>query len=691
MTTDPYKYFRVEAHELLEGLTQGALELEKGAADRAMVGSLLRLAHTLKGASRVVKQPAMAEFAHGVEDILSPFRDTETRVPKDLAQPMLHLLDQIGTGLTALDHPSSGSVTPASRPASEEPLETVRVDVEEVEGVLGSLSEASVLLRKIQNEADALNHARRLASQLVEQMELSGNAPDDARDNARLRKLRPMAEEVSSAIGRLARRLGPGIDEVQSEISLTRECANRLRLLPSRSIFPAILRAVRDAAITLGKPAELETSGGDIRLDAQVLLTARDAILHLVRNAVAHGIESPPVRAAAGKPACGRIQFGIERRGNRVAFLCRDDGGGIDMAAIRRAVAKKGMVLPGGVESLGLREAIDLILRGGVTTTAMPTGISGRGIGLDVVRELTARLKGELSVETVAGRGTTVEICVPVSLTSVPAILVESDGVQASIPLDSVCETLRIAAADIVRGAGGEFIAYAGQTVPFLPISRVLTGVQTGVQKGAGNLGRKNWSAVIVKWGAARVAVGVDRLAGSGTVIVRSLPAVAAATRVVAGASLDAEGNPQLVLDPAGLVEAGQAAAPARAAAALRAPVLVVDDSLTTRMVEQSILESAGHQVEIACSGEEAIEKARARPYSLFLVDVEMPGMDGFEFVSQTRADPVLRGTPAVLVTSRNSPEDRLRGEQAGASAYIVKGEFDQRQFLQTIQQLVRC
>jgi two-component system chemotaxis sensor kinase CheA len=678
MTTDPYKYFRVEAHELLEGLTQGALELEKGSANRAMVGSLLRLAHTLKGASRVVKQPAVAELAHRVEDILSPFRDTETPVPKDLAQPMLHLLDQIGTGLAGLDHPPSASAT-ASRTVSDEPLETVRVDVEEVEGILSSLSEAAVLLRRIQNEAAALNHARRLASNLVQQIEDAGNAADDAR----MGRIRPLAEELSSSIERLGVRLGPGIDEVQREITLTREYANRLRLLPSRSIFPSVLRTVRDASTALGKQAQLETSGGDIRLDAHVLLTVRDAILQLVRNAVAHGLENPEVRTAAGKPPCGSIRLGIERRGNRVAFTCRDDGSGIDVAAIRQVAVKKGLVSPVAAESLGSRQAIDLILRGGVSTTAMPTGISGRGIGLDIVRELTARLKGEVSVETVSGQGTTVEISAPVSLTSVPAILVELAGVRASIPLDCVLETRRIAASEIVRGAAGEFIAYEGQTLPFFPMSAVLNG--------AVNLKREHWSAVIVASGPARVAVGVDRLAGGGTVVVRSLPAIAAASRVVAGACLDPEGNPQLVLDPAGLVDAaGQAQTRTRNAVGPRPPVLVVDDSLTTRMVEQSILESAGYEVEVARSGEEALEKARTRPYSLFLVDVEMPGMDGFELVSRMREDPVLRNTPAVLVTSRSAPEDRARGEQAGARAYIVKSEFDQGHFLQIIEQLVR-
>jgi len=511
-------------------------------------------------------------------------------------------------------------------------------------------------------------------------IELAGGASE----GVCLRKVQPMAEELSASIGHLARRVGSGIEEVQRELAFTRECADHIRLLPAKSIFPSVLRAVRDAATTLGKQAQLDTRGGDIRLDAQVLLTARDAILQLVRNAVAHGLESPQVRAAEGKPPCGRVQLGIERRGNRVAFICRDDGSGIDVRAIRRAAEKKGLVPPGSAESLGLRDAIDLLLRGGVTTAAEPTGISGRGLGLDIVRELTERLKGDVSVETVRGQGTTVEIRVPVSLTSVPALLVESDGMQASIPLDCVCETLRFDATEIVRSPAGEFIAYAGETVPFFPLSRVL--------KGSAGPPPKHCSAVIVASGAERVAVGVDRLAGGGTVIVRSLPAVAAASPVVAGASLDLEGNPQLALDPAGLVKAaGEAQARTRTAPTPRRPVLVVDDSLTTRMVEQSILESAGHVVEVARSGEEALEKVRSRPYSLLLVDVEMPGMDGFEFISRTRTDPALRDIPAVLVTSRSSPEDRLRGEQVGACAYIVKSEFDQRQFLQTIEQLVRC
>ncbi|MBV8780645.1 MAG: response regulator, partial [Phycisphaerae bacterium] len=199
------------------------------------------------------------------------------------------------------------------------------------------------------------------------------------------------------------------------------------------------------------------------------------------------------------------------------------------------------------------------------------------------------------------------------------------------------------------------------------------------------------WSAVIVEAACGRAAIAVDRLRAAANIVVRPLPRSARSSPLVSGASLNAEGEPQLVLDPEALVARARRAQAREIESApkKRACVLVIDDSLTTRMLEQSILESAGYEVEVATSAEEGLEKARARQYGLFLVDVEMPGMDGFEFVTRTRADARLSKTPAILVTSRNAPEDRRRGEQAGASAYIVKGEFDQSYLLRMARELV--
>ncbi|MEZ0243872.1 MAG: response regulator, partial [Sphingomonas sp.] len=325
-------------------------------------------------------------------------------------------------------------------------------------------------------------------------------------------------------------------------------------------------------------------------------------------------------------------------------------------------------------------DLVDLLLKGGVSTSGTVTEAAGRGVGLDVVREIAARLDGEVKARTGPGQGTSIELVVPVSLASLDALLVETgDGVSA-IPLAAVRHTVRLAPGDVTRGAEGESIVHDGKLIGFAPLARAM----------GGNARAAMGSAVVVSGATGLAAIGVERLQGAANVIVRPVPALAFADPVVAGLYLDARGVPQPVLDAEALVKTlGAAPAGIEPEPERALPILVIDDSLTTRVLEQSILESAGYEVDLAIHAEEGMEKARLRRYGLFLVDVEMPGMDGFTFVERTRADPVLSQTPAILVTSRNAPEDRQRGIDAGARGYIVKSEFDQREVLDLIRGLV--
>ena len=681
MGKDLYKYFRIEARELLDDLTRLVLELNRGgSADKSLVAKLLRLAHTLKGASHVVKQTSIAETAHAIEDILCPYRETEGPVPKTSTAEALRLLDQIAAKLKELaPSPEAKETTIGERPSLAEPLETVRVEVQEVEALLSSLSEAAVQVATIRNEAGAIKEVKQLADAIAHYLSVS----DPRQNGSGAAKVRAHAERLLGRAARLEQVLVGAVERTERELSESRERAYQLRLLPVDILFRSLGRAMRDIALVLGKQVDLQTSGADVRLDADVLVLLQDALLQLVRNAVAHGIETPGIRAASGKPSPGKIEVTVERKGARVAFVCRDDGAGIDVEAIRRAAVKKGAISAPDAEALGLKEAINLILHGGVSTTGTVTTLSGRGIGLDVVRDAVARLKGDISVETATGIGTTVEICVPVSLNSVNALLVESAGVGACIPLESVRQTMRISPQDIARSGMGESIPYRDRAISFLPLSQALG------RSSANGCERK--IAVVVACREAIAAVGVEKLLGTRSILVHSLSTAAAAKPVIAGATLDAAGNPLLVMDPAGLVQAVRHGQSAKASPAetKHLPILIIDDSLTTRMVEQNILESAGHRVELASSGEEALEMARAHKYGLFLVDVEMPGIDGFQFLARAREDPMLRGTPSILVTSRNSVEDRRRGEEEGVRGYIVKGEFDQGYFLATVTQLL--
>jgi two-component system chemotaxis sensor kinase CheA len=309
--------------------------------------------------------------------------------------------------------------------------------------------------------------------------------------------------------------------------------------------------------------------------------------------------------------------------------------------------------------------------------------VAGRGVGLDVVREAMERLGGDISVNIDPGRGTAFVLSIPSSITSIPVLLVEAGNGESTmaIPLDAVRQSLRLAPGDIARAAAGASILHEQHAVPFIPLAAALDSSRWSVGRG--------WTAIVIAGSGCVGAIGVERLVGTARMIARPLPAHLKSSPLAVGAALDGEGHPQLILDPDGLIAAAHGARAAEPhAAPSRRPVLVIDDSLTTRMLEKSILESAGYEVDVASCAEDGLDFARRKSFALILCDVEMPGMDGFTFVEQLRSDPALRNTPAILVTSRSAPEDRERGRAAGAHGYIVKSEFNQAELLAMIRPL---
>jgi two-component system chemotaxis sensor kinase CheA len=682
---DPYEYFRIEAREIRDGLSRGILQLEKGAAPEIVAG-LLRLAHTLKGAARVVRQPTIANHAHAIEEALAPVRESGGSVERDLTDRLLSLTDAISSEMAKLDAPpvARSAATQSSAP-HEDDLGTTRAEIADMDALLDGVAEATTQLRGLRRNATAVEKARRLSDLLIEQMAPGPVGESAATIGASAIKARSTAEDLRSLIGSVERNLSGAIEQTDRELREVREAAERLRLLPVSTLFTSLERVVRDTAPSLDKEATFSAWGGEVRIEAAVLSVVLSALIQMVRNAVAHGIEPPTERVRLGKPRAGHIELEVTRRGNRVAFTCRDDGRGIDVDAVRRVAEQRGL-LPADGAARAAGEILRVLLKGGLTTAGAVTHAAGRGIGLDVVRDAAKRLGGDVAVDTNANRGTTLTLDVPLLLSALDALLVDVGGVSAAIPLAAVRRTIRLTQGDVTRTPEGDAIVYEGKVIPFVPLRRALGQKITPAHF------ETERSVVVIEGNTALAAVGVGRLLGVSNVIVRPLPALAAAATFVIGASLDADGAPQLVLDPAALVSdaVGRARTEPAPSAEAAAVVLVIDDSLTTRMMERSILESAGYEVDLATSAEEGLDKAHKRRYQLFLVDVEMPGMDGFSFVEQTRADPLLREVPAILVTSRNAPEDRRRGIEAGASDYVVKSDFDQNALLATIRGLVR-
>jgi two-component system, chemotaxis family, sensor kinase CheA len=669
MSGDPYKYFRIEARELVDQLAREALELDKQPDAPERVALMLRLAHTLKGAARVVKQAAIAERAHAIEDALAPFR-TGGALTRECVDRLLKWTDEIGEGVEALSEPKPVAQTSGQPVPVEERTRTLRADLAEVDALLDGLGEAGVLSAGLSSDLAGLERVQELARRIGEPLRSGGDA-------------RALSSELENLSGRLRRELATRAEQLERELRQLRDTGERLRLIPVERIFQPLERTLRDAATSLGRRVRFEARGGDVRLDADVLDAVQAALVQAVRNAVAHGIESEEERASLGKPREGRVQLEVTRSAGRVTFRCRDDGRGVDLASVRRAAEQRGMsAVDAG--ALDTEPLLERLLQGGISTAAAVTEIAGRGVGLDVARDTARRLGGRVGIQTEPGRGTALELIVPISLAALPALLVEVGGRVAAIPLDAVRRTLRVATQDLARSARQHGLPFEGCVIPFVPLGRALRADVRPLRSAA------FWSVVVLESGGSRAALGVDRLCGVETVVVRALPAGTPVDPVVSGASLDAAGNPQLVLDPA-CVLASALGAEVEAEEAARPPrrVLVIDDSLTTRMLEQSVLEAAGYEVDLAASAEEGLEKAQRSAYALFLVDLEMPGMNGFEFIARTRADAALREIPAVMMTSRSAPEDRRRGLAAGASDYFVKSEFDQNVLLARIRELV--
>lgn len=686
MADDPLRYFRVEAKELAEQLQKGVLELEQGGGAQAMQ-RMLRAAHTLKGAARVVKQREIADLAHALEDALAPYRQAPNNLEPDVISSLLERVDAIDDRASRLaPAPAPSAASRAADPAPErpsaaqEPFRTVHADVDEMDALIESIAEAHVQLGSVRRSFTDIERARGLSELLCDQ--LAAHQRELRGGGSGLRVGYAVAEELRGVLARVDRTLALSIDHAERELAQVQGAARGLRLLPVSELFATCERAVRDAAQALGKQVRVETEGGNVRLEADALLLLQGALIQLSRNAVAHGIERPAERIAAGKPAHGTIRFEIKRRGDRVACTCRDDGRGVDLEAVRDAAARRGLLSPHDQPSAS--QLVEILLDGGITTARHVTEVSGRGVGLDVVREAIRQLSGEVSMGTEPGRGSWFELIVPMSLASFAALRVRAGDVVAAIPLDAVQRTMRIEARDIMDAPEGQRVVFAGESLPFMPLISAL-GWDDPNAYGA------SWASVVVEAGGQRVAIGTDRLLDTTHAMLKPLGRYAPARACVAGAALDREGMPELVLEPEGLVAAVLSGAARASSDVRRRPcVLVIDDSLTTRMLEQSILESAGYEVAVAASAEEGLEAALARRFDLCLVDVEMPGMNGFELVARMRADPKLSDTPAILVTSRNAPEDRARGLAVGARGYIVKSEFDQVALLALIRSLLR-
>jgi two-component system chemotaxis sensor kinase CheA len=463
--------------------------------------------------------------------------------------------------------------------------------------------------------------------------------------------------------------------------TVLREDLRSLRMVPAALMLEPLRRTVREVAGRLGKTVELEVSGGDVRLDRRIVDELRDPLLHLVRNAADHGVETGEARRAAGKPEVGHLSVRIEPRGSRIGVVVEDDGRGLDLETVRASAVRKGLLTAEAAGRLPDAEAARLIFLPGFSTASAVTEISGRGVGLDVVQSTVVRLGGAVDVSSVPGRSTRFDLELPLTLAATAAILFRIGRDVGALSADAVERVLLLGPGDVGSVAGRATVEVGAVQVPFAWLSQLL-GLAPG------RMAAKAQPALVLALGAQRAVVAVDEVLGQQEVVVGALGLRAARASHLAGASVLDDGRVVGMLNAAEVVRRVQPAS-LRAQAPQSTRVVVADDSLTTRSAMRAVLELAGYQVTPAADGEEAFQIVRDQGAALVVSDVQMPRLDGLGLTARLKADPRLRSIPVILVTSLDAPEDRAAGLAAGADGYLVKREVQRGKLLELVRQLL--
>ena len=703
--------FLAELEEQLRGMTADLLALESARGDPALLASLFRAAHTLKGAARAAGVKPVEEVCHALEARLARVRDQGAEIGEaefPLFFRAVDALTAVGRRVAAggpADDPElarllrgfrgppgipAGTPAPAVAPAEVPPPGgaaerrgearpaggEVRVDAARLDALVAAAGELLTAAEAVAARPAELRELREAAVRWADAWRAAGPhaaprqpAPEDHRlVLRRLDRLAAAAEEDARALGRLAEQVGHHVQQ--------------LRMAPFAEACEPLPRAVRDVARAAGKEARLQVRGADVHADREVWAAVRQALLHLVRNAVDHGIEPPDARLRAGKPPGGTVTCAAALHGDRVIVTVADDGAGLDGAALRAALERRGGPVPAGDAEL-----VRSLFRGGISTRAEATLVSGRGVGLDSVRAAVERVRGGVDVSWKAGEGSTFRLQLPLTLTQVRAVLVRAGKEVLAFPSTDVERIVRASPAGLRRVDGRAVLAVADAPVPLLDLAR-LVGAAAGEARTA------SFPVLLTGAGGRRLGIAVDEVLAEQGLLARPVHRLRDPPRWLAGATILSSGRVALLLNPAALLEAGledpAAALPLEGAHAAGPPrILVVDDSITTRTLEQSILEAAGYGVVTAPDGEQGWRILQEQPCDLVVSDVEMPRMDGFALCEAIRGSRRLRELPVVLVTAREAPADRARGMEAGADAYLLKSTFDHAELLETIRQLV--
>ena len=764
-----HELFRGEAEMHAAALSEGLVRLE-GTSDPSVVEPLMRAAHSIKGAARVVGLDIAVRLSHAMEDVLVAMqkgrepiaagridqllrgsdllaalaRVDEASVPAWSAanDPAVEALSAElraplaqGVRSVAEDAPPasaspsaspsaflgespSAPASPAPAGARDEPAPTADLPAVPAGGPPApSAAPAATRVSSVRVTADKLDRLLQLAGEMMLESRRLGSLRDGALE---LKGLLASIEDELDLVRAAVRRAGVDaalltrtralversrgsllehLFAVDGAIRRGEETSTELyhevlssRMRPFADVTAALPRTVRDVARTLGKEARLEIVGEGVPVDRDVLARLDAPLNHMLRNAVDHGIESPDERRARGKDPQATLRVEARHHAGMLVVRVSDDGRGIDLEALRARIVRRALATDEMVRAMDEQELLEFLFLPGFSTARQVTEISGRGVGLDVVQSTAREIGGTARIATVPGRGTVFELELPITLSVIRALLVDVCGEALAFPLARIERVVQVPAADMHAVEGRGKFMLEGSAIGVIDATAVL-----GL--GEERSGRAMHTIVVLGAGDGRYGFRVDALAGEEDLVVRTLDERLGKVPHLGAAAVRANGEPVLIVDTEDILQSVRAqlgdGSLRGARRALDAPsgparrALVVDDSATVREVERQLLLRMGFEVETAVDGADGWNTLRAGRFDLIVSDIDMPRMNGIEFVRTLRADPRFAAVPVIVVSYKDREEDRVAGLHAGATAYLTKGSFQGNTFADTVRELV--
>jgi len=748
--------FKIEADEHVGAMSSLLVEMEKtsDAPKRAeAIEAVFREAHSLKGAARAVNMTEIEAVCQSLESVFAALKRNEIAFSAELFDLLHETVDSLRRFLSVgeAEHTDDEKLKRTSlirklgeaavggqeagigeqkdraeRPPSVEPViparsvatETVRISTAKLDILLLQAEELlSVKLTTVQRAADLTDINTgldlwkkqwakiypdvRTARKLLEK---DGEQKQE-KSNGQLKKLLRFLEWNDSYIKSLEGKIGALTKSVDYDNRSHGRMVDdllgdmkRASMLPFSSLLEIFPKLVRDLSREQGKDIDLVIRGGEVEIERRILEEMKDPLIHLVRNCIDHGIERPKDRIKKKKPAQGTIVIAISPKdSSSIEIAISDDGAGVDVARVREVALKHGVISIEEAEEYSEPQTMSLIYCSGISTSPIVTDVSGRGLGLAIVRERVERLGGVISLDTLSDAGATFRIALPMTLATFRGVQVLANDHLFVIPTTSVDRVSKLKREEIKTVENRETIRFNGQTVLLVRLSDAL-GMSRKIAAGeaAGTHAAPLLTVVVLTSAEKRIAFTVDEIVNEQEVLVKSLGRQLSRVRNMAGAAILGSGQTVLILNVHDLLESAikvGAALPVAAKTVEKVEpkeqtVLVVEDSITARTLLKNILESAGYNVRTAVDGIDGFTTLKEGTFDLVVSDVDMPRMNGFDLTAKIRADKKLSELPVVLVTALQSREDRERGIDVGADAYIVKSSFDQSNLLEIVRRL---